>query len=627
MPLAVDFETAPQLVRGLRAAYGGTGKALLGYKDKATKDWTDLSVDAVLDRVEAFAAYLHARGVRPGDRVALLSENRPEWAIADLATQTLGAATVALYGSTPADGVAYILRDSGARALVVSTGLQLRKADAAFPECPALGAVVSMAEPKRVRDGLPVVRWDDALEEGAAHRAEHAAALDAIAAAVAADDLSALIYTSGTTGEPKGVRMTHRTLCTNARAVHARIDVRESDVHLSFLPLSHAFERTCGYTTVLAAGARIVYAESVDAIAKNLPEVRPTLMVSVPRLFEKIYTAIQAAVEAGGPVKRGVFAWAVDTGKAVAERRREGRPVGPVLRAQHALAHRLVFSALHEKLGGRVRIAVSGGAALPRHIGEFFEAAGVPLVEGYGLSETSPILAANPPDAPRFGTVGWVFPDVEVAIRDLDSGRLLGRLRGDDVPSTLTTGPGEILARGETVMPGYWNRPDETAAVFDDEGWFKTGDVGRFEDGYLRITDRLKHMIVSLGGKNVYPGPIEEALSGGALVEQIMIVGEGRPYLTALVVPALDAVRAQAPDAEADTEAALLADEAVRALFRDLFRDHGRGVAGHEKVRDFRFVSPFTVEDDLLTPTMKLKRRAIESRYAGVVEAMYADGA
>jgi len=628
MPLAVDFETAPQLVRGLRAKYGGTGKALLGYKDKATKSWTDLSVDTVFDRVDALAAFLHARGIRPGDRIAILSENRPEWAITDLATQMLGAVTVALYATVPAHQVAYICRDSGAKALIVSTGLQLRKANDAYPECPDLDVIVSMSEPKRVSDELPVVMWDDALAEGTTNRAEHASSLDAIADAVTPDDLSALIYTSGTTGDPKGVQMTHRTLCANAKAAHERMPVYESDTHLSFLPLSHAFERTAGYTTILAAGAQIVYAESVDAIAKNLPEVRPTLMVSVPRLFERVYTAIQKSVQSGSVVQRGIFAWAVDTGREVANRQRDGKSAGPLLKAQMALAHKLVFSTLHEKLGGRVRFAVSGGAALPQQIGEFFEAAGVTLVEGYGLSETSPVLSANPLEAPRFGTVGHVFPGVTIAIRDLHSGQILGQVSGEDYPTTLTTGAGEILARGDTIMPGYWNRPEETKAVFDEDGWFKTGDVGRFEDGYLRITDRLKHMIVSRGGKNIYPGPIEEKLAGNPFVEQLMVIGEGRAFLTALVVPDMETVRAEAKarDLTASSEAELLADATVRGFYEDLFKTYSRQAASHEKVRDFRFAAePFSVENELLTPTLKLKRSAIESHHANLIDAMYAD--
>ncbi len=599
MPAVVPFETAPQLLHRLAAHYAGTGKAALGYKDKATKTWTDVPWDDLWAQVRAFAGFLHVRGVRPGDRVAILSENRPEWAVADLATQALGAVTVALYTTAPASQVAYVVRDSGATVLVVSTGLQLRKADRATDTCPDVVALVSMAEPRKARPGTPVTTWADALDEGA----RHDLALDPDV--VGPDDLSALIYTSGTTGDPKGVMMTHRNLMSNVHAALERIDVGQDDVHLSFLPLSHAFERTAGYSTLLAAGAQIVYAESIDAIAKNLPDVRPTVMVSVPRLFERMYDAIRRSVDEGSAVKRGLFAWAVGVGTEVAARQAAGRTVWPHLRAQHALAHRLVFSALHDKLGGRIRFAISGGAALPAEIGTFFAAAVIPLVEGYGLSETAPILAANPADAPVYGTVGWVMPGVTLAVRSLDTGRTLAEVEGDAYPLDVTTGPGEILARGPNVMPGYWNRPDETADAFDADGWFRTGDVGRFEGGYLRITDRIKHMLVTAGGKNVYPGPIEAALAASPLVGQVMVVGEGRPFLSALVVVAPDAPEAAGP-----------IDEVLAA--------YNREAASHERVRAFRFApEPFTVDNDLLTPTMKLKRRAIEARFAETIEAMY----
>ena len=285
MPAVVPFETAPEMVRGLAARYAGTGKAALGYKSRTTKEWTDVTWDELAAHVRQFAAFLVGRGVRPGDRVALLSENRPEWAVVDLAVQMAGAVTVALYPSVPVGQVVAILQDSGAAVVVASTAIQVRKATEALAECPALGLVVAMSPPPAHPDGPDsrVVGWDAALAEGAAAPAGTHAAVEAAADAVGPDSVSALIYTSGTTGEPKGVVMTQRNLVANVHAVHARIDVFETDVHLSFLPLSHAFERTTGYTTVLSAGAQVVYAESTDTVAKNLPEVRPTLLVSVPR--------------------------------------------------------------------------------------------------------------------------------------------------------------------------------------------------------------------------------------------------------------------------------------------------------------------------------------------------------
>ena len=623
MPTVVDFDTLPELFENVTAHYAGSGHPALRYKEKATKAWTDITHDELAADVRAFAAFLHARGVRKGDRVALLSENRPEWAVTDLAVQALGAVTVALYTTVPASEVAYILQDSGAKVLVVSTGLQLRKADKAHEECPDLELVVSMAEPRKVRDALPLATWADALAEGnAAPEATHEAVRQA-SGAVAPDDLGVLIYTSGTTGNPKGVELTHRNLCSNAKAAHTALDIFADDVHLSFLPLSHAFERTCGYTAMLAGGTTIAYAESIDAVSKTLPEVKPTVLISVPRVFEKVYATIQKSVSEGSLLKKGIFAWAVDTGRSVAARQRQGKGPGLILGPQYALAQKLVFSTLHEKLGGRVRYAVSGGAALPREIGEFFEAAGLTLVEGYGLTETAPILAANPVEAPIYGTVGHVFPGVTVAIRDLDSGQILGQITGTegDAPD-LTTGAGEILAKGPNIMRGYWGRPGETAEVFDEEGWFKTGDVGRFEGGYLRITDRIKHMIVSRGGKNIYPGPIEERFATHPLVEQMMIVGEGRPFLTALVVPAEDNLRAELKASGAD--GAALDGEEAQAFYASAFRDYSKGAASHEKIRDFRLIAePFSVENELLTPTMKPKRKAIEARYAGLVEAMY----
>ncbi len=622
MPAAVPFDTAAEMFTGLAARFAGTGKAALGFKNRESKAWEDISWDTLAADVRALAAFLASTGVQPGDRVAVLSENRPEWLVADLAAQIAGAVNVGIYPTLPAPQVAAILRDSGSVVVVASTALQVRKAVAALAECPDLRLAVAMSRPK----GGPterVVEWDAALATGRAAGLD--AEVAARAAAVTPDDLSALIYTSGTTGEPKGVRMTHRNLMANVHAVHERIAVTEDDVHLSFLPLSHAFERTTGYMTILSAGAQIVFAESTDTVARDLPEVHPTIMVSVPRLFEKVYAAIQKSVAEGGAVKQGIFAWAVGVGQAVAAATRAGTAPGLLLRAQHAVADRLVFATLHEKLGGRVRLAVSGGAALPAPVGAFFEAAGLKLVEGYGLSETAPILAANPFEAPRVGTVGHVFPGVTLAIRDLHADRLVGEIAGDSYPNTLTTGAGEILARGPSVMSGYWNRPEATAEVFTPDGWFRTGDVGRFEDGYLRITDRIKHMIVTLGGKNVYPGPIEERLVAHPLVDQTMVVGEGREFLTALVVPDADALSAAATAGGWTVPADLNASPEALALFEDVIREQAREAASHEKVRAVRLVAePFSVDNNLLTPTLKPRRTLIEAAYAGLIEDMYA---
>jgi long-chain acyl-CoA synthetase len=627
MPAQVDFDTIPQLFRRLCDRYRGRERTVLRYKERG-EGWHDITWEQFENRAQALGGFLHRSGVRPGDRVALLSENRPEWAVTDLGTQLVGGVNVSIYTSLPPSKVAYILRDSGATACVVSVPVQRKKIQEIVDECPALETVVVMDE---LPDEPPsyMTHWDDALAAGRDYWAENEAALAAAADEVTPDHPSALIYTSGTTGQPKGVVLTNRNFCSNVKAALQRVPFGEEDHHLSFLPLSHAFERTAGYTAVLAAGATISYAESVEAVSSNLQEVQPTVMISVPRMFEKVYNRVTKQVGEGGAVKQRLFEWAVRTGKKHAEARQgEGRGPGPWLRAQKALAHRLVFSALHEKLGGNLRFAVSGGAALPKEIGTFFQAAGVTIIEGYGLTETAPVISVNPLDAPRYGTVGHILPGVSVAIQSLEEETRVAEVNGNDYPTRPTTAEGEILVKGPNVMKGYWEQPEETRGAFDPDGWYHTGDVGRFEDGYLQITDRIKHMIVSRGGENIYPGPIEDAFKTQAWIDQIIVIGEDRPFLSALVVPDFESLRMRARDHGIDeaaySDAELIEHEDVRAAFDEIFRDYNREAIAHEKIRNFRLLTePFTVEDETLTPTLKLRRSVITERYADRIDAMY----
>jgi long-chain acyl-CoA synthetase len=591
------------------------------------KGWHDITWADLEDRVQGLAGYLHRQGVRKGDRVALLSENRPEWAISDLGTQLIGAANVSIYTSLPPAKVAYILRDAGAKTCIVSVPVQRKKIEEVASECPKLEEVIVMSETTD-DPPVPMTHWDDALAAGRDHWAEREERFDDIAENVTPEDTSALIYTSGTTGEPKGVVLTNRNFCSNVKAALRRVSFGEDDHHLSFLPLSHAFERTAGYTAVLAAGATISYAESIEAVSQNLQEVRPTLMVSVPRMFEKVYNRVTKQAGEGSAVQQKIFDWAVRAGERYAEAEQSGSGPGLWLRAQRAVAHRLVFSKLHEKLGGNLRFAVSGGAALPEEIGTFFQAAGVTVIEGYGLTETAPVLTVNPMDAPRYGTVGHVLPGVTVAIQPLDSDEPVGTISGSDYPTSLSTPEGEILAKGPNVMKEYWNRPEQTRAAFGPDGWYHTGDVGRFEEGYLKITDRIKHMIVTEGGKNVYPGPIEETFKTEGWIDQIVVIGEGRPFLAALVVPDFESlrmrVRGEGTDTASYSDTELLELDEAQAISQDAFDVHNRGAAAHEKIRNFRLLSePFTVEEGTLTPTLKLRRSVIEERHADQIDAMY----
>ncbi len=627
MPAQVPFHTIPELFTNLVDAYRGQNRTVMRYKDRDTKQWTPITWEALEERVQAFAGYLHQQGIRDGDRVAILSENRPEWAITDLATQLIGGINVSIYTSLPEQKVGYIVRDSGARILVVSVPIQRKKAEAIFDACRNLEDIVVMSD---LPDGAPshLTHWDDAMDAGAGHWAAHEETLAPLSGAVSPDDTSALIYTSGTTGQPKGVVLTHENFCSNARAALNRVPFGPDDHHLSFLPLCHSFERTAGYTAVLAAGATISYAESIEAVSQNLMEESPTVMISVPRLFEKVYNIVTKQASEGSAVKQKVFEWAVRTGKKVVKARRDGSP-GPLLTVQQQLAHRLVFSKLHDKLGGNLNFAVSGGAALPKEIGLFFQAAGIKIIEGYGLTETAPVLSANPMEAPRYGTVGHVLPGITVAIQRLSDNEIIGAQRGDDYPSDLTTDEGEIIAKGPNIMREYWKRPEDTRAAFDPDDWYHTGDIGRFDDGYLMVTDRLKHMIVSRGGKNIYPGPIEDEFKTKPWFDQVVVIGEGRPFLTALVVPDFETLRMRARDHQVDESA--LSDEElidnpdIQKLFRKAFREYGREAPAHEKIRDFTLLTePFTVENGTQTPTMKLKRNVIEERCEEEIDDMYA---
>jgi len=458
MPAQVDFTTIPELFTRLVNRYRGHHRTVLRHKPVDT--WLDISWEELEARVHALAGFFYKQGVRPGDRVAILSENRPEWAIADLATQLLGAVNVSIYNTLPEAKVSYILRDSGAKWVVPSVPVQRKKVEAIADECPDLEGMLVMSElPGNPPDMM--VQWEDARDAGQTYWSQHADALQQLGTNVSPADTSALIYTSGTTGDPKGVVLSHRNFCANVKDALQHIPFYETDHHLSFLPLCHAFERTAGYTAVLAAGAKISYAESIEALTQNLLEVQPTVLISVPRVFEKVYSRVREKAEEGSAIQQRVFDWAVRTGQRYAEAEQDGG-AGLLLQAQQKLAHKLVFSALHEKLGGNLRFAVSGGAALPKEIGTFFQAAGIVIAEGYGLTETAPVISANPAEAPRYGTVGHLLPSMTVAIKDLHTDVPIGTLSGTDYPSSLTTEEGEIVVKGPNVMERYWQRPEET---------------------------------------------------------------------------------------------------------------------------------------------------------------------
>ncbi|WP_372638699.1 long-chain fatty acid--CoA ligase, partial [Fodinibius sp.] len=559
-----------------------------------------------------------------GDRVAILSENRYEWAVFDLALQLIGGVNVSLYTSLPAGQVNYILQNSEAKMFFVSTGIQLKKAREVFEDCEHLNRIIAFDKPniENYLDGPDVMLFDEVMAEGLKLYPQLEQKIDDRSKAVEPEDLATLIYTSGTTGQPKGAMLTHRNIVSNIKAAHKMIHITEEDRCLSFLPLCHSFERTAGHYAMMAAGAEIYYAESVDTVAKNMTEAQPTIIISVPRLFEKIYNLVKKSVEEGTAVKQKIFEWAQSVGRKYADGERGWVSV------QKKAADKLVFDKLKERTGGRIRFFVSGGAALPPKIGDFFMGAGLHIIEGYGLTETSPIMCCNTLGDERMGTVGKVLPGVTVAIQRLEDSEIVAEVSGEDYPTDLSSEQGEILCRGPNVMEGYWKNDQATREMIDDDGFLHTGDVGRFVEGNLQITDRIKHMIVNAGGKNIYPGPIEDLFKTSKWIDQLMMVGERRTYMAALIVPDFEALEAFAREGELpyDSTEELIAKEEVQNIYRREIRNQSRELASHEKIRDFRLVpSEFTVETGELTPTLKIKRRIVEDKYDYLIDDIFDD--
>ncbi|HEX6982528.1 MAG TPA: AMP-dependent synthetase/ligase [Balneolaceae bacterium] len=625
MPVVVAFETLTDLFLNLSKKYKGSNKTAFARKPSTDAEYKTISWNQVSDDVYSLAAYLIKNGVEPGDRVAILSENRYEWAVVDLALQLIGAINVSLYTSLPAGQCEYILQDSGAKIFFVSTGIQLKKAREVFGNCENLQKVIAFDEPK-VESYLEddyVELFEKTMAEGLKEFPNFEKEIHKRSRAVSPEDVATLIYTSGTTGKPKGVMLTHRNIVSNIKAAHQQINITQDDRCLSFLPLCHSFERTAGYYAMAAGGAEIYYAESVDTVAKNMTEASPTIIMSVPRLFEKIYNLISKSVEEGTAVKQKIFEWAIGVGQKYSEGKRG------LVSLQKAIADKLIFDKLKERTGGRIRFFVSGGAALPAEIGQFFMGAGLHIIEGYGLTETSPIICCNTYGDEKMGAVGKVLPGVTIAIQRLEDNHIIAELSGEDYPTDKATGQGEILCKGPNVMKGYWNNEEATHEMIDDEGYLHTGDVGKFVNGKLEITDRIKHMIVNAGGKNIYPGPIEDLFKTSKWIDQLVVIGERRPYMAALIVPNFEVLEEQAKKEgiSYDSVEELLTRDEIQNIYRREIRHYSGELASHEKVRDFRLVfKEFTVESGELTPTLKIKRRIVEDKYRHLIEDIFANG-
>ncbi len=575
----------------------GWGGAPIMQTQESGGGWTPISSDELYGRVCRLAGVFLGWGLGKGDRVVLLSENRWEWAVTDFAVLAIGAVDVPLYSTLTPAQLGYMLRDSGARVAVVSSKEQYDKLKQAG-ECPALEHVLVMDAGE-----FAGAQSFGTLVGGENVRAARDAEFDArVAAAAEPDDLATIIYTSGTTGEPKGVRLTHGNLASNVNVSTRPFGFTQRDSCISFLPLSHVTARHLDYA-LMCDGTQLAYCQKFDLLPAAMKAVQPTIFVGVPRVYEKIRQAVEGK-SAASPVKSSILKWALATGKKYRQETLEGRTPSSL---GWSLANKLVYSKIREAFGGQVRTWVSGGAPLGMETAGWFADAGIRVFEGYGLTETSPVIALSVPLAHRIGTVGKRLANVEI------------RFAAD----------GELEVRGPSIFSGYWNKEAETTEAFTADGWFKTGDIGDVdEDGYLSITDRKKELLKTSGGKMIAPQPIESRLKGQVLVAHAAVVGDKHKYLSVLISPNLAALEswAKSHGVTAANAGALVEHAWVKAEYQRIVDEVNQGLAQYETMKRVHVVAEeWTVEGGELTPSMKMKRRVVEQRYASSIEALYVD--
>lgn len=574
--------------------------ALKYKKDGRYCDITYAELNRAVDEV---AAALTELGVRKGDCVGIYSYNRPEWTMADLATLKLGGLVVPIYHTLPASTVGYILKDAVVKVLFVETPELFQAVEQALPNAPAMREVITFFPAAtgqllhaRVRDFAALRQLGSSLISRG--QAQPLPKIDP-------QDVATVVYTSGTTGEPKGVMLTHINIASNVRCAIRRFNINENDVFVSFLPLCHMFERTAGYYTIIFAGGTIAYVESLQTIADDVRTIRPTVLISVPRMLEKVYETVASKVESSSPLKRGMVIAALKTFNRYAYLKDRGRRIPALLKLKRRIYNTLVVKKFREVSGGRLRVICSGAAPLSRRLARIFHNLEFNIVEGYGLTECSPVVSASSLEDFRPGTVGKPFDGVEVKIGPND----------------------EVLVRGPNVMKGYLNKPVETAEIIDSEGWLHTGDQGRFDDaGNLIITGRIKELIVTSYGKNIAPVPIENEICRCPYVEQAMVYGDRCSYLTAIIVPRRELVEkyAQAHGLRAENYSALLRNERIREMVEREVVKTQEGLAPFEQVKAVILVpEPFTVENGLMTPTLKIRRNKVVERWKNEIDALY----
>jgi long-chain acyl-CoA synthetase len=602
MPAICNFKTIPNLYECLTEEYVRVSNHSL-FRHKVAGKFVDVSYQELKEFTESFAMGLTSLGLKRKDKIAIISENRPEWAYSDMAILGLGAVDVPIYPSLTASSIEFILNNSESVGVIVSNKFQLNKVLKVRNNFKFVKFIIVYNE-KDLITGIPgLYTFNDIIKRGELLKKEKPFFFKESIRLCRPDDLCTIIYTSGTTGEPKGVMLTHENIVSNVRGAHVVFNVEKSDVFLSFLPLCHIFERMTGYYTALSGGCQIVYAESIEAVSQNLIEIKPTIMTTVPRLFERMHSKIIKTVESQSENKQKIFNWALDTGKAYAEAKKNG-DIHVSLGLKYKLADKLVLKKIRERTGGKLRFFVSGGAALSRDLGEFFEALGILVIEGYGMTETAPVIAVNRPEDYKFGTVGKPHPGVQVKIAP----------------------DGEILVRGPNVMLGYYKNKKETDATIVD-GWLHTGDLGVFDaTGFLMITDRKKHLFKTSGGKYIAPSQIESLFLGSKYIDQFVLIGDRRMFLSALIVPDFEAIKEYADSNLIPYENAeeLTRNKEIYELIEKDMGKFQKQLANYERVRKFVLLDkPLSLEAGEITPSLKVRRKFVEERYGNLIEEMY----
>jgi long-chain acyl-CoA synthetase len=593
--------------------------------EKKKDSYRGITYQQVIDEANAISAYFHNLGYQKQEMVALIIENCPEYICFDQGLMQLGLVNVSIYPTLSESEVEYILNDSGAKAILVGTPFLFRKINKIKNNCPKLEKIIIAFDTDKREEGVDT--YSEMIAKGKELYQTSQAAIDKICDSVTRDDLSCLLYTSGTTGKPKGAMLTHDNFLSDIEmAVELMYVVNKDFRFLSFLPMCHVYERTATYYLSTVVGTQIAFAQSLEALTSNIIEVKPTAILTVPRLLERIEERVRKNVTSKGGLSLQIFNWSIKAGEERRIRKEAGKTPGIFLNLKLAIAEKLVFSKIKERLGGNMKLMISGGGAMPQHVGEFFGNIGVVVCEGYGLTETSPLVTVNEPHRQVFGAVGRVGRLNEVAIQNPETKEIITIQTHDSYNPTFESAEGEILVRGRNVMKGYWNLPEATAEAIDTEGWLHTGDVGKFYKGYLKITDRIKNILVNSFGKNVYPTPIENTYLKSNRIEQIFLIGDNQEYLTAIIVPSREEMKEKFGFKDSYFEEAddFIRDPEVRKWIEEDLHKHANELGKFERVKHFVVKRRlFSLELGEITPTLKIKRKVVEQKYDAEIKAMY----